>query len=57
MPSSNDSTNPNSPFGVEYGYPQGTRITDPAVVASLQTGNPLPNPLFLKLYNGNNKIR
>lgn len=45
MPSSNDSTNPNSPFGVEYGYPQGTRITDPAVVASLQTGNPLPNPL------------
>lgn len=28
MPSSTDSTNPNSPFGVAQGYPAGTRITD-----------------------------
>lgn len=35
MPSSNDSTNPNSPFGVQYGYPQGTRITDSSKVAEI----------------------
>ncbi len=28
MPSSTDSTNPNSPFGVAHGYPAGTQITD-----------------------------
>ena len=37
MPSSNDSTNPSSPFGVEYGYPQGTRITkNPDAIAQIQ---------------------
>ena len=39
MASSNDSTNPNSPFGVQYGYPQGTRITDSSKVTEILQSN------------------